>query len=387
MENFLVKINNAALKFLEPLTPIETYTRIIQEATQMMGAEYGSIILLSNGVLSRVYASRPIAYKTANRKRANTYRSFNEKRIIIATIKETGKVHPELKNEGILSTIFVPLLYQNQSIGVMTLNSKIPITLSSSDLDAMKLFGSLASLAIKKTSLYNETKTALELRDVFIGLAAHELRTPLTSIYGYAQLIDARAKKSELIDPAWSKELLRETSRMAYLTEELLVVNYLKTGKFLFNFKNESILTVLSEALSKFRLEYPNHKITEDSNVEPKDNNNPCIVKCDLQKLVQAIYNILENAGKYSTDQSVIHVKLRCMKKSLTITIEDTGKGISKEDLPYLFEGFYKGKNNYAKGLGVGLYLAKYIVEKHKGKISLQSKEGKGTRVTIHLLR
>jgi len=154
-DNILEQIHIAGLKFLLPLTLEETYKIIVAEAVSLVNAAYGSIMLDVDGQLKRVYSSSKLGYGTSNRKNGNTYSSFSEKKIIVAHIDETGKFHPELVKQGIKSTIFIPLAYQDKTLGVLTINSKEKIEQSTSELKALKLFGSMATLVIRKAQLYN----------------------------------------------------------------------------------------------------------------------------------------------------------------------------------------------------------------------------------------
>src|SRR5260221_3851234 len=178
MNDTLEKIYKAGLKFLDPLDPQQTYATIIEEAVKLVKADYGSIALQEDGEFKKVYSTSPVWFKSEVRKKANAYKVFTTGKPIILGASKTNKAHPELDEIGIKSSILIPLSYRKKAIGVLIVNSRKVQHFGENELEVLKLFGSQASLAIRKTQLYNETKQALETRDLFISMAAHELRTP-----------------------------------------------------------------------------------------------------------------------------------------------------------------------------------------------------------------
>jgi len=254
---------------------------------------------------------------------------------------------------------------------------------SKDQLDVLKLFGSLASLGIRKTQLYDETKQALDTRDLFISMASHELRTPLTTINGYIQLLYSRLSGHESNEGRWIQDLANEAKRMTKLVQELLAINQIKSGQLQYVFMEYHLTEIIQRALKDFHIYYPKHKVVFDPSLDPTKD----FVICDYDKLLQVLHNILSNASKFSRPEDEIVVKLKLASPCLVISIQDKGAGISKEDLPKIFEGFYKGIGHYQGGMGVGLFLAKDIIDRHHGSIKVKSKENIGTTVVIRLPR
>src|SRR3989344_2861390 len=220
--NILDKIYKAALKFLVPLNLEETYALIVQEAIKLVKAQNGSIFLMEQGKLNRVYASDPLLYKIQVRNKGTTFNTFKTNKTNIIRVKLLEKVHPEFKRLGVKSIISIPLTNHGETIGVLSLQSTKSEYLTDQELDTLELFGSLASLAIRKTKLYDETKRALEARDLFISMAVYELRTPLTTISGYAQLLHSKLSGSVTPESRWVEELSWEAYRLTLLVNELL---------------------------------------------------------------------------------------------------------------------------------------------------------------------
>jgi len=379
--NILEKIQTAGLKFLVPLTLEETYQTIVQEAIKLIDAEYGSILLEENNEWKRVYSSSKLADKTESRKKGNTYKAFTQNKVIIADIKETAKFHPELKKQGVKSSIYIPLIYKDKAIGVLSVNAKKKIEQTDSELKTLKLFGSMATLVIRKAQLYKETQDALETRDFFISLASHELRTPLTSINGYIQLLHSRMAKKNTVESKWVTELYSESKRLTNLIQELLEINRIKQGTLQFVLRECELLKIIKEAIEKSSNIYPNRKIE----FHPASSYKSAPIVADFEKLLQVIMSIIANSTKFSPEESIIKVSLSKKLGNYHLQVIDKGQGMDRRDIMKVFEGFYKAESHVKEGIGVGLMLAKHIIKYHRGTIEIFSEKKKGTIVQITL--
>lgn len=378
----LEKIYKSSLAFIAPMTLEETYRKIVQEILKLTGSEYGSIILERNGELVRVYASTPFAYKTRFRKKANTYTAFRERRVIVTSIKDMEQAHPELKKIGIKTAVFIPLSFRSKSMGVITVNSKRKIESSSLELKILKLIGSMASLKIRNVQLFDEIRQALETRDFFISLAAHELRTPVTTIFGYSQLLQEKVREKNTIEARWINSLYKESHRLTLLVRDLLEISLIKAGKMQYHFTEYSLREIVNRAIEDFKFIYPNRQIIfEDHLASLKD-----IVVGDFDKLLQVVINLLDNAAKFSQEKKKILCSLKKTNANFILKVKDEGNGISKKDLPRIFEGYYRGADvNHSEGMGIGLFLAKNILERHNGSIQIRSRLNIGTEVKVQL--
>lgn len=380
-DSIIEKIYVSTLKFLDQFTVEQTFTMIVDEAIKLVDAEYGSILLEQENQLVRVYASSQIAFQTQIRKRANTYKAFRTGKSILATIEDMEKAHPELKEFGVRATLFIPLSNRGKSIGVLTLNSKKNRNFTKHELYVMQLFGSMASLAIRKNQLYEETKKALESRDLFISMASHELRTPLTAIHGYGQLLVKKLNNSQSTEGRWAKQLTNESTRLMILVNDLLEINRIRQGNLNYNWKQCDLNEILERVVANFPFRFADNFLIYKNLVR----DNQFFVIGDYDKLLQVIDNILDNAVKFSNKGSVVSIKLSSSVKFLKIVISDTGKGIKKEDLAKVYERYFRGSNHLVEGMGLGLYLTKNIISQHRGTVQIKSKENKGTSVIINL--
>ncbi len=379
--NTLEEIYKASAKFLKPLTLEETYSTIVHEAQKLVQAQFGSLVLYRNREFQREYSTLPEGMELSIRKNGNTHRAFNEKKAFVVHAREFAKRHLPVGELGVKSIIFIPLTDHNKSIGVLIMHSHQDEPFEKADLDVLKLFGSQASLAIRKAQLYDETRKSLASRDLFIAMASHEFRTPLTTISGYAELLHKRFNQKNTQESEWIHELVRESRRLTQLVKELLEINQINSGTLKYQFEKANIKLILSRVLINFTFSQPNRElIIEDKLEEGKD-----VVIGDFDKLIQVIDNMLENAAKYSKPETKIILFATSEDDGFVIGVKDQGLGIPKDEQKKIFESFQRGSNNIAEGMGLGLYLIKNIVKKHRGTVNLRSKVGKGTTIEIKL--
>jgi signal transduction histidine kinase len=381
MDDTLEQIYRAGRKFLVPLSPEQTYETIIHEALKLADGHYGSIFLEENGELVRIYTSEDKLTKIRPRSDGYTYQTYRSGKLHLITAEELEKIHPTSRGMGIKSTVFVPISYRNHSIGVLSIHRTNDQNFTKKQLQALQHFGSYISLAIRKTQLNSELAEALKSRDLFIAMAAHELRTPLTSVSGYIQLLFNRYSSQETVEANWVKQLYWESIRLNKLAKELLEINQVRLGKLSFFWEERDLKEIIDRALTASNFVFPTRKITLKNSVKkPK-----AIIVGDFDKLIQVLTNILENAIKNSPPDSSIEVVFEEKKKYYTVCVIDKGYGIPKKDIKKIGQEFYKGENSRAEGMGLGLYLANYIIDHHKGELKIKSKLKVGTKVFINI--
>lgn len=381
MNDTLENIYAASIKFLEPLSVDKTCEVVVKEAMQLVNAEFGSIFLNEKNQLRRAYTTTKEFKKINPRKDGNTYKVFKSKEPLVVDIRELKDAHPHLKKIGIGSILLVPLLYKDKAIGVLSLQSYENIQFSRHELNLLKVYGSLASMAIKKNQQYDSAKKAIELRDMFMAMASHELRTPITVINGYIQMLYKKMHNKEGIESVWVDRLYSENSRLINLIKELLEVNRIRSGQIQYFWTEVSVDYVCKSAVKQFRVHFPNRKIIYTNTTS----SSPTYIIGDKEKLVQMVISVLDNAVKFSENDTKISLSLNFKDPNYIITITDSGVGISKDSIDQIFESFYKDEVNKKEGIGIGLYLVKNIVEQHHGTISIKSKVNEGTNVSIKL--
>ncbi|WP_346899923.1 HAMP domain-containing sensor histidine kinase [Clostridium sp. UBA7503] len=302
-------------------------------------------------------------------------------------------------DKSIREILFIIILL---GILVISISSTISLFISNSIMKPLKLVSVGAEKMAKgnfKESIPNYSKDEIgsladtlnymseeilkneRLKNEFISSVSHELRTPLTSIKGWAIVLES----SDLEDKEEVREGLKiiesEVERLTYLVEELLDFSKLISGKITLRKEMISIGEFTQDILRQLEpklLSRGIEVIFEELQVKP--------IEVDKNRMKQVLINILDNAIKFSPNDSKIIVKLVEDEKYLTISIKDYGYGISKDELPHVKEKFYKGRNINASN-GIGLSICEEIITQHGGLLKIDSELQKGTEVIIMLPR
>ena len=243
----------------------------------------------------------------------------------------------------------------------------------------------LGVLAKKLKRAHEKLKKLDAMKDEFISIASHQLRTPLTVIKGYLSMImegDFGRVALKQRDPM--HKITESSDRLIQLVENMLNVSRIESGRIQYNFKDvqleDLVKSVVDELANKAKLKLLELKYNAPVSPLPK-------VKIDEEKIRQVVINLIDNSIKY-TDKGRVAVDLRQVGKNLEFSVSDTGAGIKKDDLGKLFQKFSRGTGatSVTEGTGLGLYVARQMVEAHKGKIWAESKgEGTGSRFCFTL--
>ena len=236
----------------------------------------------------------------------------------------------------------------------------------------------------RELSQANEQLTALDGQRVrLLADISHELRTPLTVLRGEAEVTLRGVSKPEHTYRTALATIVAQAADMSRLIDDLLFLARSETDEIRFEFRRVALANVVSEAIEEASvLARERHiDITVDA-AEPGPT-----VRADPRRLKQAILIVLDNASKYAAPQTGINVRLSASERGdAQIRVRDHGPGIPSDDVPHVFERFYRGSNSVTLGgSGLGLPIARWIVEKHDGSIELSSTPGDGTEVRIAL--
>ncbi|MGA3292229.1 MAG: ATP-binding protein [Candidatus Microgenomates bacterium] len=211
-------------------------------------------------------------------------------------------------------------------------------------------------------------KKMMDEQKEFVGNASHELRTPLTSLKTEIEVALRDRRLSILGAKSLLKSNLEDVDKMQKLSNYLLELNKFENGKGVLEMKEIDLREVVKKAVDGKKVAVNLHK---------------SIVKGNEDSLIELTTILLENAFKYSPKKTVVEVRT---KEGGMLEVEDHGMGIPAEDLPHIFDRFYRSdKSRGTDGYGLGLSIAKSIVDAHGGKISVKSKIGKGTTFTVML--
>jgi signal transduction histidine kinase len=223
-----------------------------------------------------------------------------------------------------------------------------------------------------------------ELKSDFINRASHELRTPLTSAILMIELIQSGGTPEELQE--YWQILTSELNRQKILIERLLIAGRLESGMMRLDHLPLDLLPILEESVRAVK------PIAAKKNLAIQLTTQPDLARVvgDKSGLQQVFINLINNAAKFSPENSTIEINLQNEEDGVLVAISDHGLGIPPEALPHLFERFYRARNvtiAEIPGSGIGLYIVKNIVEELGGSITVESETNQGTRFFVRLKR
>ncbi len=234
----------------------------------------------------------------------------------------------------------------------------------------------------------NRTRELVEAnaaKDKFLSMVSHELRTPLTTLKGRTQLLLRQTRREEVqnVFREGLADLERSINRLQVLVDDLLDASIVDTNMFVIHRRKCDLVALCRELLNEYtagnrpslRFEAPGE---------------PIIAEVDEDRIGQVILNLLSNARKYSPKGYPITVTLQRVGFEAIISVRDMGAGIKLEDLPHIFDQYYRApdvkvQTGSQNGLGLGLFISRKLVERHAGRIEVQSEPGKGSVFSIFL--
>lgn len=235
----------------------------------------------------------------------------------------------------------------------------------------------IGELAESINHMAEEIKNSENMKNDFISSISHELRTPLTSIKGWSETMLPGCPDNETMKKGLGV-ISSESERLTGMVEELLDFSRLQSGHMVLVMDKCDLLAELGEAVYMLRQRAEKegkHFVYEEPEYIPP-------VLADKNRLRQVFINIIDNALKYTPVNGVIGIEVKCGDENIKVTVSDTGCGINERDLPHIKEKFYKA-NKTVRGSGIGLAVADDIIQRHKGRLDIESKEDVGTTVTI----
>src|ERR1051325_5863790 len=256
---------------------------------------------------------------------------------------------------------------------------------------AMSMAANLTAVAIENVRLLKLERSAREaaeesnrLKDEFLATVSHELRTPLTAILGWARLLEDGALDSSVAQQA-IETIWRNAKAQAQIVDDILDVSRIITGNLYIDLHPIEVSPVVQNAINVVRP-------TADAKgikIETQIDNTPAVVSGDANRLQQVIWNLLSNAVKFTNSGGCVLLKVSQANSAVEISVTDTGQGIRREFLPYVFDRFSQADSTTTRhhgGLGLGLAIARHLVEIHGGTIRASSRgEGEGATFTITL--
>lgn len=207
---------------------------------------------------------------------------------------------------------------------------------------------------------------------------SHQTKTPLANILLYSQLLQEQSldeHSRQLVNEIW-----QQTEKLEFLIQSLVKTSRLETGTFQLSSSENDIDTMIQSVIEQITPK------AEKKQILIKYATESCIAVFDSKWTQESLFNILDNAVKYSPEGGMIQIAVKSFEMFVSIEVSDSGIGISEEELPLIFGRFYRGRNvREQSGVGIGLYLSRQIVEEQGGYIQAESKIGKGSAFKLFL--
>jgi signal transduction histidine kinase/CheY-like chemotaxis protein len=311
---------------------------------------------------------------------------------VLKLVAQTPDQLALLKHLGLQSWMVVPLYIQATSLGALVLGyTESGRHYDEHDLTLANEVARRAAAAIDNASLFEQSQrersrveAATRAKDEFVAMVSHELRTPLNAILGWTRVMRGSSfpeeKRSHVLEV-----IERNASAQSRLVEDLLDVSRALTGKIRINPSQVDLANVVELAVEVIRPALDAKRIELETRLETTSS----LMRGDGDRLQQVVWNLLANSVKFTPKSGKIMVTLRRVGSDLELVVKDTGEGISQSFLPLVFESFRQSDTSSSRphgGLGIGLSIAKHIVELHGGAIDAESPGiGRGATFTVRL--
>jgi signal transduction histidine kinase len=263
--------------------------------------------------------------------------------------------------------------------GFMAVAAVTSLALAAAVFDRGRTEGRLLAVEQRSRIVAEE---AARVREEFLSIATHELRTPVTSLSGYAQLAERAfvGRQTDRIGPAL-QSIVRQSARLSGLITQLLDVSQIQSGHLDVQFRPSDLSAITTETVEATRL-IDGERHRWNVRIDPAIH-----ADVDALRWGQAIRNLLDNATKYTPGGKSISVRLRRDDDGpISLEIADDGIGIAPDRVGHVFDRFYRAhEDDGIGGLGLGLFIAREVVERHGGRIAVSSVEGQGTAFTVTL--
>lgn len=397
-----------AKKLNSPLAVDEVLNAVVQCAAEGVGAKACSLLLLSRdrkqlvhtvsyGLSNRYLKKGPVRFDSA------ALEALHGRPIAILNAPQDPSVqYPEAaRQEGIASMLSIPVTLEQDVIGVLRLYTSQPREFSDQEIEFLSAVANLGALALERAKFIEILGQDLELRTnevsrleeekrqflVFVSTAAHDLKAPLAAVQSYLNLLlgDFLGELTEKQRNTVERSSLR-ISGLLDLISDLLDIPRIQDGMMSQEMEGISLREMVNGPLEIV------YHLAEEKGLQLKVDIPQRLptISGSRARLEQVVTNLLTNAVNYTDPGGSITLRTRCNQDEVCVEVSDTGVGICAEDLPRVFEDFFRGSNIEPKGTGLGLSIARRIVEAHGGRIWVESpcaETGQGSRFSFTLPR
>ena len=388
---------NALFQSLNTTLDLHLTLQTVAEAPKtLLGAEWATIALLDeSGEFLSIVAGAGVEVASLAEERWPVHDS------VVATILSSDQPHladdvrlhtagipAALSSQGVSpgvgSRINIPLTLDDEPLGLLDVAYSKRQAFTREDLAFLQALGHEAALAIRNARLYERERQQVarlrsldELQRGFISAVSHELRTPLTCIKTSVDLLDSLESDPAEDEAELVRTIRHHVDRLEAFVAELLEITKLEAGQVTLSRQPTDLCSLVSEAVETLRPLSDRRKQTIALQLPQAEQRVPL----DRRRVEQAVTNILSNAIQYTPKGGQIQIQVSGTARGLQVCVADNGPGISDEDQAHIFEKFYVGSNHQgtSTGLGLGLYIARQMIELHDGRIWVESQIGKGS--------
>lgn len=321
--------------------------------------------------------------------------------LAVGLIVFLGLLHPDQRSYSLTYLVFPPLIWaalRFSTRGVLcailalstfaivgTRQGLSPFSTSgpSEGLVLLQSFmGIVAITSLILAAVMAERRELAQRKDEFISMASHELKTPLTTLQGYTELLHKKfARQGNQEAQLYLARMAMQINQLTRLIDDLLDISKMQAGKIAFAEEAVDVNALVSEVVEDLQQTSSQHQISIEGRAQRE-------IVGDKERLGQVLINLITNAIKYSPRAERIIVRLTSTHDTLTVSVQDFGIGIPKAHQEKVFERFYRVYSDQVRtysGLGIGLYIAHQIIERHAGKMRVESIEGQGSTFSFSL--
>jgi PAS domain S-box-containing protein len=286
-----------------------------------------------------------------------------------------------LRDAGIRSLMIVPLSARGRALGTLTLAvGRSERTFDTHDLELARGVASRAAIALDNVRLYEAARSASAARDATLAIVAHELRNPLQAILSHSSLLKM---ETEVPLAVTSGEIIHHSARrMNHLIRDLLDVSSIEAGRFMVEMHHHSLVEIVDTSIEAQRHAAEASSVTLTSELDDDDRFD---VACDRDRIEQALSNLIGNAIKFTPPHGKIVVRVQRRGDEVWVAVEDDGPGIAPTLVPHVFDRYRQAPETARLGHGLGLTIAKGIVDAHHGRIWVESELGRGATFCVAL--
>jgi PAS domain S-box-containing protein len=295
-----------------------------------------------------------------------------------------------IRSLGITAYVCYPLVARDQQMGTLSFGTRNRSGFDQDDLALMQVVCDQVATTLERTRLITQLQQQAEdlassnrMKDEFLAVLSHELRTPLNSMLGWAKLLRTRKFDQTTTNRAL-ETIERNAVSQSQLIEDILDVSRIIQGKLRLRLSPVNLMVPIEAAIDTVRSAADAKGIQIQSQLVSTS-----LVSGDVDRLQQVVWNLVSNAIKFTPPAGQVEVKLQQVDTDVVLQVSDTGKGISSDFLPYVFDRFRQADASITRshgGLGLGLAIVRHLVELHGGTIQATSQgEGKGATFTVKL--